>query len=271
MTVNQAFEILKKASDAKAAKIIFRHVFGLEANAPVFPDDKTISLKYWPAIFSAARKLRKGMPVAKITGKKWFYGIEFETGIKTLDPRPDSELLVELALKYSNHKQRTTNHVLDIGTGTGALICAIAKNSGITGVGIEKSTGALRVAQRNVKCLNLSDRIRIKRGDFNRPLKGDFDMIISNPPYIAVKDPRVDAGAKFDPKMALYAGANGLSAYRAIAKNARDCLNPGGHIILEIGVGQAVFVKDIFETAGWKFIAVEKDLSGIERAVVFMI
>jgi len=254
MDLNQAFEILKQAGGAQAARIILQN-------------KKRISRLQ---VFLIARQLRRGTPVAKITHEKWFYGLKFYTNRYTLDPRPDSETLVEAVLKRMKDEGRRTK-VLDLGTGTGCLICSIIKNMpGATGVGIDKSWGAVRVARKNIKNLGLEDRIKIIKADFNSGAKiGKFDIIISNPPYIATGDNRVDVGAMHDPKLALFAGADGLDAYRAIAKNAKRWLKPGGKIYLEIGAGQGDAVRKIFIDAGWSFIISYDDLNGIERVLEF--
>ncbi|MCL2748583.1 MAG: peptide chain release factor N(5)-glutamine methyltransferase [Alphaproteobacteria bacterium] len=249
--MNQAFEILRKAGGAQAARIILQN-------------KKKISRL---RVFLMARQLRRSMPVAKIIGEKWFYGLKFHTTRHTLDPRPDSETLVEAVLK--NKKQKI---ILDMGTGTGCLICSIVKNMpGTTGVGIDKSFAACRIARKNVKDLGLQDKIKIIRSDFtnHKSSISGFDIIISNPPYIATSDNRVDAGALHDPKIALFAGADGLDAYRAIAKNAKNWLRAGGKIFLEIGAGQGNAVRKIFTGAGWRFVASYKDLGSIERVLEF--
>ncbi|MCL1892557.1 MAG: peptide chain release factor N(5)-glutamine methyltransferase [Alphaproteobacteria bacterium] len=255
MNLNQAFEILKQAGGAQAARIVLQNkkkINRLQA-------------------FLIARKLRRGVPVAKITGEKWFYGLPFRTTRHTLDPRPDSETLVEAVLQ-GGHKTPT---ILDLGTGTGCLICAVVKNlPGSAGVGIDKSWRALRVARKNVKDLGLQDKIEIIKKDFTSyllpPTSYLFDIIISNPPYIAAGDKRVNAGARHDPELALYAGADGLDAYRAIASSARKMLKPRGKIFLEIGVGQSDAVCEIFASAGWRHLKSYKDLGGIRRVLEFV-
>ncbi|MDR1361575.1 MAG: peptide chain release factor N(5)-glutamine methyltransferase [Rickettsiales bacterium] len=251
----QAFKILSKYGSPRDANVILRGI------------GERIS-SFW--IWRAAYQLRRGTPVAKIIHKKWFYGLEFYTNKYTLDPRPDSETLVEAVLADSKQKI----NILDLGTGTGCLICAIAKNlPDATGIGIDKSTRAIRVAKKNVKDLGLDNKIKISKGNFY--LRSSlfalryFDVIISNPPYIAKGDSRVDSGAMHDPKMALYAGSDGLTAYRAIAKSAGKHLKTGGKIYLEIGAGQGAAVRDIFESAGWIFAAAHNDLSGTQRVMVF--
>jgi len=254
MTINQAFELLKDAGGIRAARII-------TDNLPKIS---------WFRAHIIAHRLRRGVPVAKIIHKKWFYGLEFYTNKKTLDPRPDTETLVESVLS----DKFTAPRILDLGTGTGCIIAAIAKNiDSATGTAVDISRGALRVARRNIKKLNLRDRIKIKRGSFANPrlTRKKFDIIVSNPPYIAYGDPRVDAGAKHDPHIALYAKNRGMAAYEQIAKNAKNWIADGGRLYIEIGAGGEVSVRRVFEYAGWQFIRANKDLSGITRVLVFRI
>ena len=164
--------------------------------------------------------------------------------------------------------------ILDLGTGTGCIIAALVKNiDSATGMAVDISRGALRVARRNIKKLNLRDRIKIKRGSFANPrlTREKFDIIVSNPPYIAIGDTRVDAGATHDPRIALYAKNRGMAAYEQIAKNAKNWITDGGQLYIEIGAGGEVSVRKIFEYAGWKFVRADCDLAGITRVLVFTI
>ena len=253
MNINQAFTILQSAGGARAARIITEK------------QKKLSFLRVW----RYARLLRRGMPVAKIINSKWFYGLEFYTNKKTLDPRPDTETLVSAVIK--DCETNTPRRILDIGTGTGCIICALCKNiENLSGIAIDKSRGALRVAKRNIKKLSLRDKIKVKHDDFEHlNIREKFDIIVSNPPYIAYGDTRVNDAAKFDPKIALYANNNGFYAYEQIAKNAVKLLNENGKIYLEIGVGQSNQVIKIFNYFGWKFERIESDLSGINRVLVF--
>ena len=163
-------------------------------------------------------------------------------------------------------------NILDLGTGTGCIICALCKNiSGAHGTAIDKSRRALRVARKNLYNLELRDKIKTIRTTFDHPYDfGEtFDIIVSNPPYIARGDARVNDAATHDPDMALYAKNNGLAAYESIAKNATHWLNPHGKLYLEIGQHQATPVKSLFLKNGWTFIRHENDLGGIERVLVF--
>ncbi len=253
MNINQAFAILKNAGGIRAARIITEK-------------HKHMS---WIRVMYYAFLLKRGMPVAKIIHSKWFYGLEFYTNKNTLDPRPDTETLVEAVIKDAiENKPRK---ILDMGTGTGCIICALCKNiANSTGVAIDKSKSALRVAKKNIKRFNLEKQIKIAHGNFdNFKSKEKFDIIVSNPPYIKYGDKRVNDAARFDPKMALYAKNNGLFAYEQIAKNAKNLIKQNGKIYLEIGIGQSNPVIKIFNFYGWKFDRIEQDLSGINRVLIF--
>ncbi len=254
MQTNQAFTILQNAGGVRAARIITE-------NRP-----KLTTF----AVRRMAKKLRRGVPVAKIIHRKWFYGLPFYTNAYTLDPRPDTETLVSAVI--SDIACGDAPKILDLGTGTGCIIAAIIKNSVDThGVAVEKSWRAARVAKRNFRNLKINDRIKVRRASFEKPnaVHEKFDVIVSNPPYIARGDTRVDAGAMHDPKMALYAADDGFAAYQAIAQNARKWIRANGKIYLEIGMDMGRDVRKIFESNGWKFTRRENDLSGTERVLIF--
>lgn len=254
MTINQAFTILQNAGGIRAARIITDN------------DKKLTYFKVW----NMACALRRGVPVAKIIHQKWFFGLKFYTNKYTLDPRPDTETLV--AAVIADCKTNEPRHILDLGTGTGCIISALVKNiPDATGVGIEKSFLARCVARRNIRNLNLVNLVKVKKGNFFNAYTAPnnaFDIIVSNPPYIAHNDNRVDRGAIHDPKCALYADNNGLAAYIAIAKNAKNWIKPRGKIYMEIGIGQDDAVRDIFCRAGWCFVRTEYDMGGIARVLV---
>lgn len=257
MKINQAFTILNCAGGIRAARII---------------TENTKNLSYFN-VWRMARQLRRGVPVAKIIGQKWFYGLKFRTNRHTLDPRPDTETLV--AAVIADCGANDAPRILDLGTGTGCIIGALVKNiHGATGVAIDSSYGAVRTARANMRDLGLGERVRVIRNRFDNPRAVPpqaFDIIVSNPPYIARGDVRVDAGAAHDPDMALYASNNGLAAYESIAPNAWRWMRPGGKIYLEIGADQSAAVRDIFTRAGWNFLRSERDLAGIERVLVFQV
>lgn len=254
MTTNQAFNILSNISGPHVARII------LDATPNIS------RFKLW----RICRMLKAGIPVAKIIHNKWFYGLKFYTNKWTLDPRPDTETLVTKVL--TDYKKAKHITIADLGTGTGCIICAIAKNLDASGIALEKSYHAIRVANKNIIYLDLSDKVTVKHGDFANPHalpNNAFDVIVSNPPYIDEHDPRVDSGAIHDPQMALYAKHNGLAAYEQIAKNAKKWLKQDGRIYLEIGINMQNAVQKIFTDMGWTFINSEKDLGGIIRVLIF--
>ena len=254
MEINQAFAILSAAGGPHAARIITDR-FGQMSRFTVW---------------RIARQLRRGVPVAKIVHEKWFYGIPFYTDKYTLDPRPDTETLVESVLHDWNgtHNLR----LLDLGTGTGCIAISIIMNiPGATGVGVDISPRALMVANKNKCDMGLCDQLELVQGTFkNAHLDGErFNVIVSNPPYIARGDKRVNAGARFDPAVALYAKHNGLAAYIQIADHMRANIRQNGRLYIEIGAGMSRAVRSIFKNAGWKFVRADKDLGGKIRVLVF--
>ncbi len=251
MKINQAFTILQRAGGIRAARIITQN------------NDKLSRLR----VFFICRALRRGVPVAKIIHQKWFYGLSFYTNRHTLDPRPDTETLVAAVISDAPAHPR----ILDLGTGTGCILISLVKNiSGASGLGVDVSRGALRVARKNI-ARHVPGRVSVLRRSYHCAdiPTTPFDVIVSNPPYIARGDSRVDAGAMHDPKWALYAGDDGYAEYAVIAKNARHWLKPSGKIYLEIGEGMADRVQAIFQEALWRFVRAERDLAGITRVLVF--
>ena len=252
MKINQAFTILQRAGGVRAARIITDN------------NKKLSRLR----VIIMAYQLRRGVPVAKIIHQKWFYGLSFYTNKHTLDPRPDTETLVAAVL---SDVSGAAPRILDLGTGTGCILVSLVKNiADATGAGVELSRGAARVARRNI-AQHIPGRATVLRRSYhNRQMPGaPFDIIVSNPPYIAHGDDRVDAGAMHDPAGALYAAHDGYAEYEIIAKNARNWLRRAGRIYLEIGADMDARVRAIFDAAGWKFVRAEQDLAGITRVLVF--
>ena len=254
MNINQAFAILSAAGNPHSARIITQNRAGMSRFA----------------VWRAARALRRGVPVAKIIHEKWFLGLPFYTNMHTLDPRPDTETLVESVLR--DWRDAKSVRLLDLGTGTGCIAISIILNLPIaSGVGVDISRGALRVARKNIKKMGLCNRFDVVRGTFMYAKLGgeQFDVIVSNPPYIAHGDKRVNDGATHDPKIALYAENNGLAAYEQIANKARSWIKRDGRIYLEIGAGMSRAVRSVFGKSGWKFVRADKDLGGKIRVLVF--
>ncbi|HJO72862.1 MAG TPA: peptide chain release factor N(5)-glutamine methyltransferase [Rhodospirillales bacterium] len=213
-------------------------------------------------------------PIAHITGHREFWSLSFEVTADTLVPRPDSETVVEAALAWSAGHGVPAS-VLDLGTGSGCLLLALLSElAAACGTGIDVSPPALAVAGRNAARLGLAGRARFVCDDWGASLAGPFEMIVSNPPYIAaadapegavVVDPEV---AGFEPKVALYGGAEGFDCHCSLAPQAARLLAPEGALFLEIGYGQAAEVTALLSKSALEVIEIKKDYSGIPRCVV---
>jgi release factor glutamine methyltransferase len=204
-------------------------------------------------------------PVAKILGRRVFWGREFEVTADVLDPRPETECLVAEAL--AGPKPLT---LLDLGTGSGILaVTLLAEWPEVRGVATDLSEAALAVAARNAAQAGVTARLDVIRADWFAGVTGVFDLIVSNPPYIGVDEmaglmPEVRA---HDPRLALTDEADGLTAYRAIAGGAGAHLRPGGRLMVEIGWRQGAAVADLLRAAGFEAVAVLPDLEGRDRVV----
>ena len=208
-------------------------------------------------------------PVAKILGHKEFWSLSFKTTQDTLDPRPDSETLIEAVLETYPDQQAPLK-ILDLGTGTGCLILTLLKEyPQATGLAVDISAEALDVARYNAAILSLADRIDFFQTSWTKDLMGTFDVIISNPPYIPVSHAeRLAPELAFDPEGALYGGGDdGLEAYRLLAPPLSKHLSPEGKVFLEFGQGQEEDIQQIFESEGFKGCALYQDLSKIIRCL----
>ena len=217
------------------------------------------------ARFAAAIAARlKRQPVSQITGTRAFWKHRFEVTPDTLDPRPETETLVALAL------EAPFTRLLDLGTGTGVIaLSLLAERPAATGVATDLSEAALAVAARNAAALGLADRVRLVRSDWFGAVEGAFDLIVSNPPYITAAE-MADLAPEvrdWEPHLALTPGGDGLSAYRAIAAAAPAHMAPGGRLLVEIGHRQGAAVVDIFRAAGLDAAAVHADIDGRDRVV----
>jgi len=204
-----------------------------------------------------------GEPLAYILGEREFFGLSFRVTPATLIPRPDTELLVEMAL------QRLPKHgrVLDLGTGSGVIALSIAHARPDVGVtAVDASQDALEVARENARHLNIVN-VRLLCSDWFGALTGErFDLIVSNPPYIAEGDAHLGQGdLRFEPRTALASGADGLDDIRHIVAQAKEHLNPGGWLLFEHGYDQAARACELLEKAGYTKTFSARDLAGIER------
>ena len=220
-----------------------------------------------------ARRVRRE-PMAYILGEREFWGLPFKVSPAVLVPRPDSETLIEAALALMPVRTEPWR-ILDLGVGSGCLLLTLLREfPNARGVGVDASADALEVAQANADALGVGPRTTLVGGDWRRPawaeqLGGPFDLVISNPPYIeaaAVAGLMPDV-ARFEPRLALDGGPDGLVAYRAIAAAAAGLVVPGGRVLVEAGDGQAVEISTLFASAGFAVDASWRDLGGIDRVV----
>lgn len=209
-----------------------------------------------------------GEPFAYIMGEKEFWSLRFLVSSAVLVPRPDSETVVEAALDLLPENGR--RRLLDLGTGSGCLLLAIlSERPEAFGVGVDLSPEALAIARLNAERLGVAQRAAFVVSDWASALDGTFDVIISNPPYIADGDLQgLAPEVGHEPRLALTGGLDGLDAYRAIARQAPALMRAGGWICLEVGVGQAGPVAALLREAGIEALAMRRDLAGIARCVV---
>jgi release factor glutamine methyltransferase len=223
------------------------------------------------------RKAAEHQPIAYLVGHKEFYSLDFVVTPDVLIPRPETELLVEQTLAWCRANPRDCYDLLDVGTGSGCVAIAICKrNPAIHAIASDFSKAALKVAAENICRHELADRVRTVEADFlNLPKdavpSGGFDLIVSNPPYVAEtdRDQLPDNVRNFEPAVALFAGGDGLDAFRRVASDASRYLKPGGLLLVEVGMGQADAVDAIFTAASLKPRGRYQDGQGIERALAF--
>lgn len=257
---NDAVEYLASEDAKREITLLFRSLLNctlLDWSAEL-TDNQIKSLNQMVA------KRRQGVPLSHILGKRAFWKSEFVVTSDVLDPRPDTETLVETALALSEPKK-----ILELGVGSGALIQSLLLEwPSASGVGTDISKEALAVAKQNAINLGVSNRLELIETDWFKGVRGRFDLIVSNPPYISMDEyKKLDKELSFEPKIALTDDADGLSAYRTIAANFKNYLTPNGVLLLEIGHNQASLVKEIFSDQGHDDMKILKDINGKDRVV----
>ena len=226
---------------------------------------------------SAARKVAEfaarraaGEALSRIVGRREFWGLNLAISPQVLDPRPETETIVEASLRLLGDRREDQLRVLDLGVGSGALLCALLTEfAHAQGVGVDISAGAANVACSNVEACGLVKRAEIRIGDWTKGLDGPFDLIVSNPPYVPSADlPGLPREVRnFDPRLALDGGIDGLDAYRRIVPESLRLLSEGGWLMVEIGAGQSAGVLEIAEQCGLVGAMTDKDLAGLDRVV----
>jgi release factor glutamine methyltransferase len=240
--------------------------------------DATLTSANAEEIHALAARRVSGEPVSRLFGEREFYGLAFSITPDTLDPRADTETLVEAALeaaatRYGGRKRLT---ILELGTGTGAVVISILhalRHAEATAVDI--SPAAIAVARQNAQRHQVAERLKLHTGSWFDGLSGVYDMIVANPPYLSAGDIAALSRdvADHDPLVALDGGGDGLAAYRQIGGRAASFLAPGGLVLLEVGRGQAHAVSAVLSGHGYRppndVAGVRRDLQGIERVVLF--
>jgi len=265
---------LNGIEDADAdARILLAHALHLDRAQLLAQSDRLLEAREIDTVLPLAVRRLKREPVARILGRKEFWSLPLGLTPDVLVPRPETETIVEAALdrvlRGGLRLERLC--VLDIGTGSGALLLALLKEMpNATGTGTDIDAGALACARANAERHNLAGRCSFVAGDMAAGLAGPFDLIVSNPPYVARGEiARLEPEVRdYDPKLALDGGEDGLDAYRAIAAAAPRLLAPDGRLIVELGAGQELSVRTLFTNTGLAIVTVRNDLSGIPRALV---
>ena len=254
------------------ARLLVLQATGLSHAALVAEPRRLLDARQAEHLERLARRRIAREPVSRIAGEREFYGRPFLIGPATLDPRPETESLVECALRHARGRPREPLRILDLGTGSGALLLSVLAELPLArGIGTDVSEEALLVAIENARRLGVAERASFVRANWTSAIGGQYDLILSNPPYIPS---RMIAGLEpevrdHDPHLALDGGIDGLAAYRSIAEGARPLLAPTGLVAVEIGAGQAEAVAAVFADCGFEPVERVRDLAGHERVISF--
>jgi release factor glutamine methyltransferase len=256
LTIQEA--IGESGLDAREARLLLAEASGFSQASVIAFSERQLPAQIEKSFFEFASRRKKGEPIAYIVGHKEFYGLDLAVNPAVLIPRPETELLVDLAL------QGDFSSAADLGTGSGAIALALKQQRPASRViAIEASAAALAVAQRNAVKHGL--QIEFRHGRWFEPVAGErFDLIVANPPYVAEGDRHL-AALGFEPREALVAGSDGLEAIRDIVTQAPAFLTPGGRLLVEHGMGQEQAVCALLAAAGLEDIATWPDLAGIPR------
>lgn len=275
--LRQAREVLASQGvedPALDARLIVEHFSATSRADAISRPDQALSPEVIEAIGAAIARRQRGEPVHRILGFREFYGLKLELSPGTLEPRPDTETLVDMVLPFLRGiaEREGACRILDLGTGTGAIALALLGQVGnCIATGVDLAEDALLTAQKNAERLGLGARFTACKSEWFAEISGRFHLIVSNPPYIVTKEIealRADV-RNFDPLLALDGGDDGLAAYRRIAAGSMDHLESDGRIAVEIGYDQKRLVSDIFAEAGFTLAEAGRDLAGNDRVLIF--
>lgn len=252
------------------ARILLTYATGIDQTQIFAYPEKEISPKYFKHLTELIIRRKTEEPIAYITGTQEFWSLDFTVTKNTLIPRPDSETVIQVVLTETIDKMAPLT-ILDLGTGSGCLLLALlSEMPNARGIGIDISPSACKVAAQNAENLGLINRANFCPGNWLTGIKDKFDIIISNPPYIAEEQIcTLTNGVKnFEPHIALSGGFDGLVPYRIIAQQGTNHLNTGGIIAVEIGINQVFDINEIFLENRFELISIHKDAANIDRCIL---
>lgn len=255
------------------ARLLLQHILNVNHAWLIAHADDTLTPEQHAAFETLFQRRLNGEPIAYILGTREFYGLHLKVTPDTLIPRPDTETLVDAALSKIPQNATPSDlplHVLDLGTGTGAIALAIAKYRPKTQVtAVDASESALKIAQENAELLGITNITFVQSNWFAELNNQTFDFIVSNPPYIEENDPHLNQGdLRFEPRTALASGIDGLDDIRMIIKHAPNHLNAHGWLMLEHGYNQAQSVANLLLQAEFTQIKHVQDLAGVQRVTL---
>ena len=229
---------------------------------------RALSVEQAARVEALTRRREGREPVSHIVGRKAFWKIELAVNRDVLTPRPETEFLVEAALQALPVDEPA--RILDLGVGSGAILLALLGERALAhGIGVDISEAALGVARANAKALGLEARATLQLGDWVEGLEGPFDLVVSNPPYIATSElAGLDPEVLYEPRLALDGGVDGLGAYRTLCAALPGLLTPGGRFAFEVGRGQSEAVSELARAEGLSVTGVKLDLAGTARVVL---
>ncbi len=254
----------------REARLLMAHLLGIDQAAVFARPERPLTMDQVVAFDVLVARRARREPLSRIAGTREFWSLPFRLTADTLDPRPDSETLIQAALDALPDRSAALS-VLDLGTGSGCLLLALLSElPNATGLGVDLSPGAVAGAAANARLLGLAGRARFAVSDWGQSVTGRFDVILVNPPYIAIKDiPGLEPEVReWDPKLALGAGADGLDAVRILAPQLVQLIDNTGFIIVELGAGQDAAAAAIFEAAGLAVTGRPRDLGGVVRCLL---
>ena len=272
--IRSRFAGAKLDDPALDARTLVAGLLGVSKTELLMRTDETVEPQQRAMIEQAVQRRLAHEPVHRILGERAFYGLSLKLSPDTLEPRPDTEILVDTVLPYA-HRLVTAHgniHILDIGTGTGAICLALLQECpDALGTGSDISAGALKIAEENAEKNGLERRFRSLQSNWFETIQDQFHVIVSNPPYIAssVISNLAPEVKNFDPSRALDGGIDGLDAYRSIAKDAARFLHRDGIVGLEIGYDQRAAVTAIFEASHFHLLEAVRDYGQNDRVLVF--